>query len=77
MHERCVVDVNGLKRFGKEPTSVISRERELEGPRVEIRNSLLESRLEVDSCILAKKACSDVTMTPTCIKIMGSPTHTH
>lgn len=52
---------------------MVSRERELEGPRLEVRNSLLESRQEVDAQALAKKAHLDMTMTPTCIQLMGSP----
>lgn len=58
------------KCFWEEPTSVISRERELEGPQLEVRNSLLETRQEVDARTLAKKAHLDRTMTPICIQLM-------
>lgn len=62
-----------LKCFWEEPTSVVSRERELEGPRLEVRNSLLESWQGVDARALAKKARLDMTMAPTCKQLMGSP----
>lgn len=52
--------------------SVISREQDLEGPRVEVRDAFLEPWQEVDACTLAKEACSDVTMTPTCIKTISA-----
>lgn len=61
------------KGFWKEPPSVIGRERELRGPRVEVRVSLLEAWLEADPCALAKKACLAMTRTSphTRVKITG------